>query len=1102
MDPVERYLTELRDQHLSGAGVAETSGYPAIKELFDAIGKGLKPKVRCIIHLRGQGAGIPDGGLFTADQFPRATDSPREGQLPAVAALEVKSVPEDLTSTLAGEQVLKYVRRYGQVLVTNYRDFVLVVRARDGSAHRADSFSLGKTPAEFWQYAAQPRKSAAEQGPRFVEFLSRVLRSRVTLSEPEDVAWFLASYARDAMDAVGHQEIPTLDSVRSALEEALGIEFKGEKGDHFFRSSLIQTLFYGIFSGWVLWSREHSAGDTTPFDWRSAAWHLKVPMINSLFEQIAQPGPIEELGLKLILDRTAEVLNRVDRTAFFQRFQDAEAVQYFYEPFLEAFDPQLRKELGVWYTPQEVVKYMVARVDSVLKSELGIERGLADKSVYVLDPCCGTGAYLVEVLETIAKTLKDEGGDALLASDLRTAARERVFGFELLPAPFVVSHLQLGLLLHRLGAPLGSGAGDRAAVFLTNALTGWGVEQEEKPIPFPGMEEERGQSDAVKRSKPILVILGNPPYNGYAGMAVAEERDLSDAYRATVAAPKPQGQGLNDLYVRFFRMAERKIVEHTGQGVICFISNYSWLDGLSFTGMRERYLQKFDRIWIDCLNGDAFKTGKLTPSGEPDPSIFSTDNNKEGIRIGTAISLLVRKTECVDDKTLKYRSLWGKEKREQLLAEATGEQIPTWQRVTPELALGLPFVPISVSEGYANWPSLTALLPKSSPGVKTSRDADLVSIDLQRLQGRLGTYFDPSSGNDLLLQVAPGLFKGSDRFDPEATRRALLGMGIESGRFVPFTYRPFDVRWVYWHPKTKLIDEKREDLFSWIESGTRVFTSRQKAERTSEGSPFFVSRALPDWHLTRPGCICFPISVPDTEGHDRLGISSSMSNLSSHARGYLRALGNPSGSIWFHTLAIGHSPKYLLENASGLGQDYPRIPLPVDAAAFQASSELGAQVADLLDTAIPVSGVSVGKLAKILADVGLLATVDNRPVDPDQGHLAVTSGWGHAGRNGVTMPGAGRILERPDGAVDIYLNDRVFWSNVPRAVWEYTLGGYQVVKKWLSYREKSLLGRDLTVDEARYVSEMLRRIAAILALGPLLDANYERVKAESYAWPT
>ena len=149
----------------------------------------------------------------------------------------------------------------------------------------------------------------------------------------------------------------------------------------------------------------------------------------------------------------------------------------------------------------------------------------------------------------------------------------------------------------------------------------------------------------MKRDTPILVVLGNPPYNGFAGMAVDEERELSEAYRTTKRVRRPEGQGLNDLYVRFFRMAERRIAEKTGRGVVCFISNYSWLDGLSFTGMRERYLEAFDAVRIDCLNGDKYKTGKVAPDGTPDPSIFSTEGDPVGIQVGTAIATLVRKAE-------------------------------------------------------------------------------------------------------------------------------------------------------------------------------------------------------------------------------------------------------------------------------------------------------------------------------------------------------------------------------------------------------------------------------------------------------------------------
>ena len=167
--------------------------------------------------------------------------------------------------------------------------------------------------------------------------------------------------------------------------------------------------------------------------------------------------------------------------------------------------------------------------------------------------------------------------------------------------------------------------------------TGW-EPRTNKPLPFPELEEERDRAERVKQERPILVILGNPPYNGFAGMAVDEERGLSEAYRTTKRVRRPEGQGLNDLYVRFFRMAERRIAERTGQGVVCFISNYSWLDGLSFTGMRERYLEAFDAVRIDCLNGDKYRTGKVAPDGSPDPSIFSTEGDPVGIQVGTAIA--------------------------------------------------------------------------------------------------------------------------------------------------------------------------------------------------------------------------------------------------------------------------------------------------------------------------------------------------------------------------------------------------------------------------------------------------------------------------------
>ena len=561
------------------------------------------------------------------------------------------------------------------------------------------------------------------------------------------MAWLLASYARDGLarvEAAG--DASSLKAVRSALEEALGVRFEGDKGARFSHSTLLQTLFYGVFSAWVLWARAGAQSDDGPpfaggdgiarFSWRESVWHLRAPVLQALFQQLSQPDRLQPLGLVEVLNWTAVALDRVDKPAFFARFNEGEAVPYFYEPFLEAFDPELRKQLGVWYTPAEVVRYMVARVDKALKDDLGIPEGLAAENVYVLDPCCGTGAYLAQVLRRIAANLEGQGLGALTGARVKQAALGRVFGFEIMPAPFVVAHLQVGLTMQELDAPLADVGTERPGVFLTNALTGW-EPRTTKPLPFPELEEERDRAERVKQETPILVILGNPPYNGFAGMAVDEERELSEAYRTTKQVRRPEGQGLNDLYVRFFRMAERRIAEKTGRGVVCFISNYSWLDGLSFTGMRERYLEAFDAVRIDCLNGDKYKTGKVAPDGSPDPSIFSTEGEPVGIQVGTAIATLVRKADHKPAGRVGFRHLWGQAKPAELTATAEAEPDALYEGIKPVLPLGLPFVRTAVSEDWFEWPTLSDLFPVSFPGVKTSRDGFLVDVDFDRLRARV-----------------------------------------------------------------------------------------------------------------------------------------------------------------------------------------------------------------------------------------------------------------------------------------------------------------------------------------------------------------------------
>ena len=1109
---VEEYFADLRRVRASGGATQERSLYGPLGNLLTAIGATLRPKVFCVQELADQGAGHPDFGLYAAKQVQKG--APREGQTPERGVVEVKSPADDAWLTAEGRQASRYWGRYRLVLVTNARDFVLVGEDAGGSPTTLETLRLASTEGEFLSRLEKPHAFARDAGARLGEYLARALSHRAALTEPRDLAWLLASYARDGLarvEAAG--DAPQLATVRSALEEALGIRFEGERGRRFFRSTLVQTLFYGIFSAWVLWARTDAATpepgrlftgipDAVRFRWREAVWHLRAPVLRALFQQIADPGRLQPLGLTEVLDWTAAALDRVDRAAFFARFNEGEAVQYFYEPFLEAFDPDLRKQLGVWYTPSEVVRYMVARVDRALRDDLAIADGLAAENVFVLDPCCGTGAYLAEVLRRIAANLDGRGLGALVGASVKQAAMERVFGFEIMPAPFVVAHLQVGLTMQDLDAPLADDGTERAGVYLTNALTGW-EPRTNKPLPFPELEEERDRAERVKQERPILVILGNPPYNGFAGMAVEEERELSDAYRTTKRVRPPEGQGLNDLYVRFFRMAERRIAEKTGRGVVCFISNYSWLDGLSFTGMRERYLEAFDAVRIDCLNGDKYKTGKVAPDGSPDPSIFSTDGDPVGIQVGTAITTLIRKADHKRTGEIGFRHLWGQAKPEELISTAEAETDALYDGIKPILPLGLPFVRTAVSDEWFDWPALPDLFPVSFPGVQTCRDTFLVDVDLDRLRARIRDYFDPDVSHEDIARRHPAAMKTTARLNAGKVRDALLARGgPDEGGFVRFAYRPFDTRWLYWEADGVLLDRPRPDYRRHVFGGNLWLSAAQHLRKGADEPQACFTSQIGCRHLIERGALLFPAWLCDGGFGNECADGARRQNLSGKARRYLDRLGLGVEDLFHHVLATLHDPAYRATNTGALRVEWPRIPLPGwpggesagAAEALASSAARGRELAQFLNLDAPVSGVTDGQLRPRIATIAVPATADGRNMTGED--FAVTAGWGHFGSGDAVMPGQGRAVERAytpsertelgDAALmlgrttfDIYLNDNACWRNVPAAVWMYKLGGYQVLKKWLSYRERGVLNRALTLQEVLDLMKIARRIAAM-----------------------
>ncbi|MEZ0051931.1 hypothetical protein ABIA30_002943 [Mycobacterium sp. MAA66] len=1129
MTALRTYLEGMRKIHLTGEAVPETSYYGQLEALLNDVGDTIGPAVTCVLTTRNRGAGVPDGGLFIARQaVAEAGESVLLARSPERGVMEVKGLAEDVTQVANTAQVKRYLAKYGKVLVCTYRDFLILQLDSDGQTHEGERFRLAPNEAAFW--ALDPRAADQAMGGPFADYLKRALSRDAPLGNPADLAWFLAAYARTALKRVEDVgEMDTLKALRSALEEALGLRFEGEDGEHFFRSALVQTLFYGVFAAWVYWSEHQPAGSDNRFNWRQAQWTLPVPMVRVLFQQLATPANLP-VGLDEVLDWTDDVLARVDRALFFTRFEAAEAVQYFYEPFLEAYDPDLRRELGVWYTPPEVVRYMVERVDEALRTQLGLPLGFADPQVHVLDPCTGTGSYLTAVLDRIVTTLKQQGDDGLVAAEAKQAALGRLHGFELLPAPFVVAHLRIGIALQRLGAPLNSKTGERASVYLTNALTGWVDGDQHPPLPFPEFVAERDAAEAVKRERPILVVLGNPPYNGFAGVSPAEEGGLVEPYKAGLASDWDITKNkLDDLYIRFFRIAERRIAEQTGTGIICFVSNSSWLGDPSAVVMRRRLLTEFDTVTVDHLNGDSRETGKKTPDGDPDPSIFSTPLNPAGIRRGVAISMLVRTADHVDSSVdVQYRDFWGKDKREQLASvPANPDTGPEYESLVPEQDNWFRLLRWSPRPGYARWPAVNELCAVAPMlGLNENRKFALIDSDRDALDARIRTYLDPDVP---ISDVDPRLSRSYARFDPVRERERLLReRPFDDRRIQRFQFRPLDVRYAYVETHAKLWNESRTLLVTSSAEESGFILVRRRAPRSLDGAALHFSDCLIDQKVLFTDAYAIPLwlaakaNSPAAEDPVLFDLVAEVDasatwrpNLSSRAAAYLRRLGIEDAAsnkesatlLWMHSVAIGTSPLYVEQNGEAVRSNWPRLPLPKSESLLRESASLGGRVAALLNPDQPLIGVDAPPLEPSMSRVAVIERVDAKSINPDNGDLAVTAGWGIVQSTGV-MPGAGRYNARDRRAeeksglrdedrdalgeqvLDIYLNEDVCWRGVPTAVWDYKIGGFQVLRKWLSYRDKRVLGRDLTMVEARTFSSITRRLTAIVLLGPQLDANY------------
>ena len=1065
-------------------------------------------------------------------------------------------------STDQNDQIGRYLARTRVVLICNIRSFGLLAVdpefSEDGPVPPEKRQLLNVV--EFW-----PSLQSLKKGKRildgveddFRDLLETAVTQFASIAEPFSLAKILARQARIARADLPKRFSEAIQPLLNDFAKALGLHIEGEEGEEFLRSSLIQTIFYSLFAGWTLW---YFSDEDEEFRWQDLGNYLKIPFLAELFYELRHPARFKELGMAPHLNQATATLLRVDSERFFkylspdisyegfEKYPASTAIIYFYEPFLEAFDPDLRKNLGVWYTPPEVVQYQVRKVDLLLKEKLGCDRGFADDRVVVLDPCCGTGAYLFEVVRLISVQLVNEGTGALLASKLLEILCKRVIGFEILTAPFVIAQLQLYLILSELGVAPDST--NRPAVYLTNALTGWEAINQLQ-LQFPELQQEYEAANQIKREEKIIVVMGNPPYNRFAGLPVEEEAGLVDHYKGIKRDSQGKQIGnselyekfqvrkqlLDDLYIRFFRLAEIRIGEKAEYGVVSFISNYSFLSGRSHPLMRESLLKKFDTIWIDSLNGDKYRTGKVIPKGLPgagssDQSIFSTSQDPRGIQVGTAITTFLKnRTEEADQKGIAsvfYRDFWGlaDDKRSALLrsfsieqeseqkrkkAYQTPEGPRDYEEITPTLKTRWMLTRGNAQGGFEEWPSIDELFPVRYQGVNPNRgiDGSLIDVNSDSLEKRMKEYFSQLSF-EKLQALHPELVKKRARYDPEAIRNQLLEKEkFDPQKIVPYQLFPFDLRYIYYETSVKLLNERRLELWENLDNN-RFLIAVPQPRQISESRPLS-STTLFDLHLHDRGSVAFPVfsgtessstedlfSINDESGRPQANLpEATWFLLKNHWKldGEIndeRAIEIASG-IQEIAWAIGNSPDYQKEHADALAQDWLHIPIPKDWTVFNEIRQYGREACILLDPssdAGPIIKKYIDK--KLMRYLAVAKTKDGTPIK--ESDLEVTISYFGGSRGGWRS----RDIKRGEyvetslgGCGDLWLNENTFLSYVPERVWRLELGGYPVIKKWLGYRDsKRRSGGALSISEFEQLRNIIHRVTALLLLEPKLNTAY------------
>lgn len=690
---------------------------------------------------------------------------------------------------------------------------------------------------------------------------------------------------------------------------------------------------------------------------------------------------------------------------------------YFYENFLAAYDAKLRKQCGVYYTPPPVVKFIVQAVDDLLRSDFNLPDGLADnQSVTALDFAAGTGTFMLEMIRLILENTTPARRDLLTHQHIL----KNFYGFELLMSPYAIAHLKLSQFLADNGVPLKED--ERINIYLTNTLEQ--ISKQVKMPMMPALAKEANDAQAIKE-KPVLVITGNPPYAAVSQNTGKWISDLIENYKYVDGEHFGERKHwLQDDYVKFMRFAQWKM-DHVEKGMVAIITNHGFLDNPTFRGMRQSLLNSFDALYFLDLHGNT-KKKETAPDGGKDENVFD-------IMQGVAISLLVKNPNA-KNKGAFHADLYGKrqDKYEALLEQTIGTI--KWKKITPTESPYL-FIPSrAIPKEYKNAFSVRDIFPANVTGIVTARDRLCINFTSEELIKSVSDFKNLSITDEEIRRR----YSVNDNYQwkIKGQRMKFNAKEIDANLICDITYRPFDTRKIYCDDD--IVFRLRKEIMQHMLVGDNLglISVRQVAENTF--NHVFVSDNIINFRATlsnKGGAYLFPLYRYDND----LGNITKTENFTPEFRRWINdkyaTTTNPE-QILACIYAILHSLNYRQRYAEFLRLDFPRIPFPDNFNEFTRLADIGTQ----------------------LIDAHLLR-------HHCKGGLGI-----HDGSDTTHLVEKIRYHENTER---LYFNQHEYFAPVPQAVFQFQIGGYQPLDKYL----KSRKNRTLTLQDTDTIKNASNVIA-------------------------